>query len=101
MITASRKTKIVCTLGPSSSTPDMVEKLLKAGMNVVRLNFSHGSHEDHQKNIDMIRAIAKKHQYPIPIMMDLQGPKIRVGTMKDGKQELTRGDIIEITSEDV
>lgn len=79
----------------------MIEQLIRTGMNVVRLNFSHGSYEVHRQNIRYVREAAKKLHYPVPVMMDLQGPKIRVGNMEDGKQELTKGDIIEITSRDV
>jgi len=70
-------------------------------MNVARLNFSHGSHEDHAKMIKYIRKAARKHQYSVPVLMDLQGPKIRVGTMKDGGQLLKEGDVVSLTSEDV
>ena len=101
MLSGSRRTKIVCTLGPSSNTPENIEKLYRAGMNVVRINFSHGSHEDHERTIGYVRDIAKKHQYSLPILMDLQGPKIRVGNMKDGGQIVKDGDIIEITTRDV
>jgi len=70
-------------------------------MNVARLNFSHGSHEDHANMIKYIRKAARKHQYSVPVLMDLQGPKIRVGTMKDGGQVLKEGDVVSLTSEDV
>lgn len=70
-------------------------------MNVARLNFSHGTHEDHQKVIDMIRATARKYKYSIPILMDLQGPKIRVGQMKDGGQPVETGSYVTLTPEDV
>lgn len=101
MLSGSRRTKIVCTLGPSSNTPENIEKLYRAGMNVVRINFSHGSHEDHKRTIGYVREIAKKHQYSLPVLMDLQGPKIRVGKMKDGGQIVNPGDILEITTKDV
>lgn len=101
MLSGKRRTKIVCTLGPSSNTLEDIERLYRAGMNVVRINFSHGSHEGHKKTIGYVREIAKKHKYSIPVLMDLQGPKIRVGLMKDGAQEIKEGDIVEITREDV
>ncbi|MFU8812127.1 MAG: pyruvate kinase [Balneolaceae bacterium] len=101
MLTGFRRTKIVCTLGPSSNTPEAIENLYRAGMNVVRINFSHGTHEDHKKTIGYVRDIAKKHEYSIPVLMDLQGPKIRVGQMKDGGQIVKAGDILEITTRDV
>lgn len=101
MLSGSRRTKIVCTLGPSSNTVEDIERLYKAGMNVVRINFSHGTHEDHKRTIGYVREVAKKHQYSIPVLMDLQGPKIRVGQMKDGGQVINEGDLIEITTRDV
>src|SRR5690625_6600273 len=70
-------------------------------MNVVRINFSHGSHEVHARTIGYVRQVAQKHQYSIPVLMDLQGPKIRVGTMKDGAQELVAGELVLLTPEDV
>jgi len=78
-----KKTKILATLGPASSDPDIIRELLIHGMNAVRLNFSHGTHEDHKKNIDTIRRLEKELNTPIPIIQDLQGPKIRVGTLEN------------------
>jgi pyruvate kinase len=101
MITGSRRTKIVCTLGPSSNTLEKIEQLYLAGMNVARINFSHGSHKDHAQTMDYVRKIAKKHQYSIPILMDLQGPKIRVGKMKEGSQILRTGNVITLTPDNV
>lgn len=101
MLGSARRTKIVCTLGPSSNTLERIEELYRAGMNVVRINFSHGSHEDHKKTIGYVREIAQKYQYSIPVLMDLQGPKIRVGDMKDGGQVVEEGSLVRITSEDV
>lgn len=101
MLRSARRTKIVCTLGPSSNTLEGIEKLFRAGMNVVRINFSHGSHEDHKRTIGYVREVAKKYQYSLPVLMDLQGPKIRVGQMKDGGQQLKEGQLVKITPEDV
>lgn len=101
MLNSSKRTKIVCTLGPSSNTVEEIEGLLRAGMNVVRINFSHGSHEDHKKSIGYVRQVARKYKYSIPILMDLQGPKIRVGQMKDGGQILKEGAIVKITTEEL
>lgn len=98
---SSRRTKIVCTIGPSTRSEENIERLFKAGMNVARLNFSHGSHDDHLQTIQWVRKVARKHHYSIPILMDLQGPKIRVGQMKDGMQVVVAGQELEITSEDV
>lgn len=75
--------------------------MYRAGMNVVRINFSHGSHEDHKRTIGYVREVAKKYQYSLPVLMDLQGPKIRVGQMKDGGQVITEGQIVKITPEEV
>jgi len=79
-----RHSKIVCTIGPSSRSPKIIKKLLRAGMDVARLNFSHGSHEDHAKSIATLRAAAIEHQKPIAILADLQGPKIRTGSLAGG-----------------
>jgi pyruvate kinase len=99
MISARRRTKIVCTIGPSCNTQEKIEDLLLHGMNVARVNFSHGTHQDHAKVIKHIRKAAKKYKYSVPVLMDLQGPKIRVGQMKDGAQELKTGSNIKITAE--
>jgi pyruvate kinase len=96
-----RRTKIVCTIGPSSNTPEGIESLFKSGMNMARLNFSHGTHEDHLKVIEMIRSVSRKYKYSIPILMDLQGPKIRVGKMLDGAQVIKTGDYVTLTPDDV
>ena len=74
-----KKTKIVCTLGPSSQTEEMIEKLVLNGMNIARLNFSHGTHESHLDLINKIRNVSKKLNVPIGILQDLCGPKIRLG----------------------
>ncbi|MFY0663354.1 MAG: pyruvate kinase [Natronospirillum sp.] len=80
-----RRTKIVTTLGPATDKPEMLEKLILAGANVVRLNFSHGSPEDHKQRADMVRELAAKHNRFVGILGDLQGPKIRIARFKDGK----------------
>ncbi len=98
---SDRRTKIVCTIGPSVNTKEGIEGLFKAGMNMARLNFSHGTHEDHAKVVELIRATARKFKYSVPILMDLQGPKIRVGQMKDGGQVVETGSYLTLTPEDV
>jgi pyruvate kinase len=85
-----RHSKIVCTIGPASRSPRMIDDLLRAGMDVARLNFSHGTHEEHAKNISVLRAAAVKHQKPIAILADLQGPKIRTGPLAGGGPVLLR-----------
>ncbi|MBE9553420.1 MAG: pyruvate kinase, partial [Proteobacteria bacterium] len=81
-------TKIVATLGPSSSTPEIIEALFRTGVDMFRLNFSHGVHEEHRGRYDIIRALEKKVGRPIAILADLQGPKLRVGTFANGPIEL-------------
>jgi pyruvate kinase len=86
-----RKAKILATLGPASSTREQISALFKAGADVFRLNFSHGSHEDHQQRYELIRAIEQENGRPIGILMDMQGPKLRVGTIAGGSAELKTG----------
>lgn len=87
-----RRARIVATLGPASSTPERIEALFKAGVDMFRLNFSHGTHADHSARVETIRALEQRADRPIAILMDLQGPKLRVGTFKEGKVQLTRGE---------
>ncbi|MEQ9309931.1 MAG: pyruvate kinase [Balneolaceae bacterium] len=101
MITPLRRTKIVCTIGPSCNTQEGITNLFLHGMNVARINFSHGTHQIHEQAIKYIRKTAKENDYSIAVLMDLQGPKIRVGQMKDGEQLLTEGNKITITGEEV
>ncbi len=86
-----RRTKIIATLGPASSTPEMIAQLFAAGADVFRLNFSHGSHADHAARIETIRALEKKTGRPIGILADVQGPKLRVGTFQSGRVQLQAG----------
>lgn len=86
-----RRTKIVTTLGPATDKPEMLEKLILAGANVVRLNFSHGSPEDHQQRAELVRELAAKHNRFVGILGDLQGPKIRIARFKDGKVMVKTG----------
>jgi pyruvate kinase len=86
-----RKTKIIATVGPTSSSPEMLEQLIHTGVNVFRLNFSHGTHDDHAKVFETIRMLSKKNNKPIGILADLQGPKLRVGVFKDTKINLKDG----------
>lgn len=87
----NRQTKIVGTLGPASSSKEMIKKLFDAGVDVFRLNFSHGTHEDHKERLDIIREIQKEVGNPIGVIADLQGPKLRVGKFKNGKITLEQG----------
>jgi pyruvate kinase len=86
-----RKAKILATLGPASSTREQITALFRAGADVFRLNFSHGTHDDHQARYQLIREIEEELEHPIGILMDLQGPKLRVGTMAGGSVELKTG----------
>ena len=86
-----RRTKIVATIGPASSRPEVIEKLILAGMDVARLNFSHGSPDDHRQRTELIRSIAARHKRRVAIMGDLQGPKIRIAKFKQGVVELHEG----------
>lgn len=93
-----KRTKIVCTIGPASSSPEILEQLIHAGMNVARLNFSHGTHEDHAKLIQTIRRASEKLDMPVAILQDLQGPKIRVGTLPEEGIEIKKGEQIILTA---
>ncbi|HYD17455.1 MAG TPA: pyruvate kinase [Patescibacteria group bacterium] len=99
MAKRNRKTKIVATLGPASSTPEMVRTLYETGVDVFRLNFSHGNHEDHQKRITIIRDLEKECGCPIGVFADLQGPKLRLGTFKDGPVDIEKGMRIRLDSD--
>jgi pyruvate kinase len=96
-----RKTKIICTIGPASENEEILTKMCQAGMNVARLNFSHGSHEEHQKKIALIRRVREKLDLPIAIMLDTKGPEYRIGTFADGKVTVKDGDIFTFTVDDI
>ena len=96
-----RKTKIVCTLGPASETEEVVIGLCRAGMNVARLNFSHNTHEDHQKRIDLVKKVRKELNMPIAIMLDTKGPEYRIKTFEKGQIFLNEGDSFTFTAEDI
>lgn len=91
-----RKTKIVCTVGPAIDTPEMMESMIKAGMNVARLNFSHGTHEEHEKRIAMIREVSKKLGVHVGILADTKGPELRTGEFENGAVMYKRGSKIKI-----
>ncbi|MGN6104102.1 MAG: pyruvate kinase [Kofleriaceae bacterium] len=95
------RAKIVCTLGPASSTPERVGELIESGMSCARLNFSHGSHEDHARMLAVVRAEAEKRSRAIAVLLDLQGPKIRIGKFANGQVELRPGAEFTITTEPV
>ena len=96
-----RKTKIICTIGPSSENKETLLQLFKNGMNVARLNFSHGTHEEHKKKIDLIKEVREESGYPIPIMLDTKGPEYRIKTFKNKKVTIEDGAEFTFTTKDV
>jgi len=96
-----RRTKIVCTIGPASESVVKLKKMIEAGMNVARLNFSHGTHEEHAKRIQNIRQAAKELGTQIGIMLDTKGPEIRIGNLANPKIFLEQGKEIFLTTQDV
>jgi len=97
----SKRTKIVATIGPASREPEVLRKMIEAGLNVVRLNFSHGRPEDHRQTVEMVRAAADAAGRAVAILQDLQGPKIRVGRFAEGKVVLRAGQSFVLTTNDV
>ncbi len=96
-----RKTKIICTIGPASENEQVLTAMCKAGMNVARLNFSHGTHEEHKAKIGLIKSVREKLDLPIAIMLDTKGPEYRIGTFADGSVEVTTGETFTFTVDDV
>ena len=94
-----RRTKIVCTIGPASSTPDLVDRLVQAGMDAARLNFSHGTHEEHGERARLVRQAQERAGRPLALIADLQGPKLRVGDL-DGPLIVVEGDTVHISGQD-
>nr|MDJ0719598.1 pyruvate kinase [Prochloraceae cyanobacterium] len=94
MPTFKHKTKIVATIGPASSSPEVLKQMIRAGMGVARLNFSHGSYEEHARVVSTIRSVSEELDTPITILQDLQGPKIRVGQLLNGSLSLENGQFI-------
>ncbi len=96
-----RKTKIVCTIGPASESEETLRELCLAGMNVARLNFSHGTHEEHLERIRRIKKVREELNLPIAILLDTKGPEFRIGTFENGKVNLKEGDTFTFTTEDI
>lgn len=96
-----RKTKIICTIGPACENAEILEKMCLNGMNVARLNFSHGTHEEHQSKIDLIKEVRVKLKMPVPIMLDTKGPEYRIKTFENKKISLADGDKFIFTTEDI
>ena len=96
-----KKTKIVCTLGPASSDPEIMKAMLMAGMNVARLNFSHGTHDEHRKKIETFRQVRDELKLPAAVLLDTKGPEIALKDFETGSAELKAGAVFSLTSEDV
>lgn len=96
-----KKTKIVCTIGPASEDKETLKQLVLNGMNIARLNFSHGSYEEHEKRIQTIRQVSKELDRPIGILLDTKGPEIRIGDFEEGGCQFNEGDIIQFVKEEV
>ena len=96
-----RRAKIVCTMGPAVESSEKVHELIAAGMNMARLNLSHGGYDEHQSRLDLVRSVAAETYQPVAILVDLQGPKIRLARFANGPHDLARGDIFTITVDEV
>jgi pyruvate kinase len=94
------RTKIVCTLGPSTASRETLSSLMEAGLNVARLNFSHGTHEQHAKTVELVRATAKELGRPVAILGDLQGPRIRIGDLAAPRVVKDGEDLVLVAGED-
>ena len=95
-----RKTKIICTMGPATEVPGVLEALVDNGMNVARFNFSHGDHAEQKKRMDTIKKIRSEKDLPVAILLDTKGPEIRLKNFKNGKVQLTRGQTFTLTTSD-
>ena len=96
-----KRTKIIATIGPTSESVSMLKELITHGMNVARLNFSHGTHDEHLQRINNIRQASAEVGIPVAIMLDTKGPEIRTGTLKENKITLTAGEIVTLTTADI
>ena len=96
-----RKTKIICTIGPATDDPKVLEEMIKSGMDVARLNFSHGTYEDHKKRMDEVKAVREKLGRFIPIMLDTKGPEIRIGRFAGGRVKIKAGQKFTLTTDEI
>ena len=96
-----RKTKIICTLGPASQSEQVIRELMLAGMNVARLNFSHGTHEEQKGKLDLVKKVREELDLPVALLLDTKGPEIRTGMLENGKIELKKGQSFVLTTEDI
>ncbi len=101
MTTTLRKTKIICTLGPASESEEVIRELMLAGMNVARLNFSHGTHEEQRGKLALVKKVREELGLPVALLLDTKGPEIRTGEFEKGKVELKKGQTFVLTTEDV
>ena len=96
-----KKTRIVCTIGPASDNEAMLRKLINAGMNVMRLNFSHGSHEEHAARIELLRKLTEELHCPVGIMLDTKGPEIRTHDFVGGQTQFHKGQVVRIAADEI
>lgn len=96
-----RKTKIVCTLGPATDNPEVMKELMLAGMNVGRINFSHGNYKDQEDRINTFKKVREELKLPIPLLLDTQGPEIRIGKFENGKILLKPGQDFKLLNQDI
>ena len=96
-----RRTKIVCTIGPATSTASVIERLIRSGMNIARFNLSHGTYDIHAQYISTVRKISQRLGMKVAILMDLPGPKYRTGRLKDGQAILKKGVLVTLTTRDI
>ncbi|MGA1679056.1 MAG: pyruvate kinase, partial [Candidatus Nanopelagicales bacterium] len=96
-----RRAKIVATLGPATDSKEVVTQLIKSGMNVARLNMSHGDAAEHQRRLDLVRSVSDELHIPVAVLADLQGPKIRIGRFKNGREILEEGANFSITTKKI
>ena len=96
-----RKTKIVCTIGPASESEEMLKKLMLAGMNVARFNFSHGTHEEHREKLERVRKVREELKLPVATMMDTKGPEIRLRDFEGGQVTIRQGELFSLTTEEI
>ena len=96
-----RRTKIICTIGPSSQDEEMLRKIIEAGMNVARFNFSHGDHEEHGMKLERVRRISRELNLPVAVLLDTRGPEIRLRDFENGKEQLKAGQKFTLTTEEI
>ena len=97
----NKQTKIICTIGPASDSYDVILKMAQAGMNIVRLNFSHGTYDEHLSRINTVRKVEKENGLNLGIMLDTKGPEIRLGVFKNETENYQKGEIVTIQKEDI